>query len=269
VVHTGSNTELPSGVDTLPCPHPVIAFQAEREERAQRILIVDDGGVSADTVQSQLEDNGYEVLIAKDAQMTLRMLRCERPDLVLVDLMSPDVAKTDALRDTCARADLVAMPLITLTACSDQIAKDGPCGSDLNTDMGQPGTTRFDPSQVVACIQHLLRHAQLEATPPRAIRAGPLTIDLETNQVKIGRTPVHLTHTEFSLLHALAAQPGRALTRSDLIRDGLEGSYQGMERTVDSHIKNLRRKLDDACGAAYLVETVFGIGYRLAEGEAV
>lgn len=269
MVHAGSNTELPSGDDTFSCPQPGIMVRAEQEERTLRILMVDDSGALAGTVQSQLEHSGYDVLIAQNAKMALQMLRRERPNLVLVDLMLPDVTKTEAPRDTCARADLVAMPLITLTACSDQIAKDGPGGSDLDTDMGQSGTTRFDPSQVVACIQHVLHHTQLEATPPRAIRAASLTIDLEANQVKIGRRPVHLTHTEFSLLRALAAQPGRALTRSDLIQHGLEGSYEGMERTVDSHIKNLRRKLDDACGAAYLVETVFGIGYRLAEGEVV
>ena len=269
MVHAGSDTELRSGDDTLSCLQPGITVRAEREERAQRILIVDDGSVMAGTVQSKIENSGYDMLIAEDAQMALQMLRRERPDLVLLDLRLPNVDRAHVTGDTEIEVGLVAMPLITLTACSDQIAGYGSSDSDLDTDIDQAGTKRFDPGLVVACIQHLLHRAQREVAPLRVTRAGSLTIDLETNQVKIGRKPVHLTHTEFSLLRALAEQPGRALARSELIQHGLKGSYEGMERTVDSHIKNLRRKLDDACGAACLIETVFGIGYRLADGDPV
>jgi two-component system alkaline phosphatase synthesis response regulator PhoP len=104
-----------------------------------------------------------------------------------------------------------------------------------------------------------------EALAPRkVIQAGRVSIDLDRRQVHVGGKLLHLTPTEFAPLRALAEQPGHALTRLEMIELGLGYSYEGLERTVDSHIKNLRRKLDEVDGAANLIETVFGIGYRLA-----
>jgi two-component system alkaline phosphatase synthesis response regulator PhoP len=128
-------------------------------------------------------------------------------------------------------------------------------------------TKPFNPGEVVARVRAVFRRAQGGAAPPRVIRAGEVTIDLDRHQVTVGEDPVHLTRTEFSLLRALAEEPGRPLTRMEMIEKGLGYSYEGLDRTVDSHIKNLRRKLDEAGGAAHQVETVFGIGYRLAAGE--
>jgi len=108
-----------------------------------------------------------------------------------------------------------------------------------------------------------LGRVQGEPPAPRMIRVGEVSMDLAAHQVQVGGQPVRLTPTEFALLRALAEQPGHTLTRLEMIQKGLGYSYEGLERTVDSHVKNLRHKLEEAGRAAHLVETVFGVGYRL------
>jgi two-component system alkaline phosphatase synthesis response regulator PhoP len=157
-------------------------------------------------------------------------------------------------------AGLAAMPIIMLTARVED--HDKIVGLELGAD--DYVTKPFNPSEVVARVRAVLRRVQGESAPPRIIRAGALVIDLDRHQVQVQGRPVHLTPTEFAMLQALAEQPGHALTRSEMIEKGLGYGYEGLERTVDSHVKNLRRKLDEVGEAAYLVETVFGIGYRLA-----
>jgi two-component system alkaline phosphatase synthesis response regulator PhoP len=203
------------------------------------------------------------VLVAYDGEMALHILRRERPDLVLLDLMLPGRDGQDVTRVVRGDASLAAMPIIMLTARVEDHEKI--VGLELGAD--DYVTKPFNPGEVVARVRAVLRRAQGDAAPPRVIRAGQVTIDLDRHQVQVGGEPVHLTRTEFSLLRALAEQPGRPLTRLEMIEKGLGYSYEGMDRTVDSHIKNLRRKLDEAGGAARQVETVFGIGYRLAVGE--
>jgi len=229
----------------------------------QRILVVDDDREIVRLMQAYLEQNGYEVLVAYDGETALHMLRRERPDLVLLDLMLPRRDGRDVTRVVRGDASLAAMPIIMLTARVED--SDKIIGLELGAD--DYVTKPFNPGEVMARVRAVLRRAQGEANPQRLIRTGSLTIDLDRHEVKVEGEPVHLTRTEFALLQALAEQPGRALTRVEMIEEGLGYSYEGMDRTVDSHIKNLRRKLDEAGGAAHLVETVFGVGYRLAEGD--
>jgi two-component system alkaline phosphatase synthesis response regulator PhoP len=118
----------------------------------------------------------------------------------------------------------------------------------------------------MARIRAVLRRAQGETTPPKVIRVGELVIDADSYRVEVQDQPVHLTPTEFGLLRALAENTGHTLTRLELIEKGLGYSFEGLERTVDSHIKNLRKKLEDS-GGADLIETVFGVGYRLMVGD--
>jgi two-component system alkaline phosphatase synthesis response regulator PhoP len=125
----------------------------------------------------------------------------------------------------------------------------------------------FNPREVMARVRAVLRRSQGDSAEPSILRAGPVAIDLDQHQVRVGGRPVHLTPTEFSLLGALAEDPGHALTRLELIEKGLGYGYAGLERTVDSHVKNLRKKLVSAGAKPELVETVFGVGYRLAIGE--
>ncbi|NIV28346.1 MAG: response regulator [Anaerolineae bacterium] len=228
----------------------------------QRILVVDDDREIVRLVRTYLEKSNYEVLVAYDGETALHILRRERPDLVLLDLMLPGRDGQDVTRVVRGDSGLAAMPIIMLTARVED--HDKIVGLELGAD--DYVTKPFNPGEVVARVRAVLRRAQGEVAPPRVIRSGEVTIDLDRHQVTVGGEEVHLTRTEFSLLRALAEHPGRPLTRLEMIEKGLGYSYEGMDRTVDSHIKNLRRKLDEAGGAARQVETVFGVGYRLAAG---
>jgi two-component system alkaline phosphatase synthesis response regulator PhoP len=214
-------------------------------------------------VRAYLEQSGYEVLIAYDGETALHILRRECPDLMLLDLMLPERDGLDVTRIVRRDAGLAAMPIIMLTARVED--HDKIVGLELGAD--DYVTKPFNPAEVVARVRAVLRRVQGESVPAKVIRAGNLVIDVDRHQVMIENEPVHLTPTEFDLLLALAEQPGHALTRQELIEKGLGYSYEGLERTVDSHIKNLRRRLDEAGGAASPIETVFGVGYRLAVEE--
>ncbi len=227
---------------------------------AQRILVVDDDREIVRLVRAYLERNGFEVLVAYDGETALHILRRERPDLVLLDLMLPGRDGLDVTRVVRGDVNLAAMPIIMLTARVED--HDKIVGLELGAD--DYVTKPFNPAEVVARVRAVLRRAHGEPAGPNVIQVGELVIDLDRHAVEVQGKPVRLTPTEFALLRALAEYPGHALTRMEIIEKGLGYNYEGMERTVDSHIKNLRRRLDEAGGAASLVETVFGIGYRLA-----
>jgi two-component system alkaline phosphatase synthesis response regulator PhoP len=230
---------------------------------AARILVVDHDRELVRLVRTYLEEGGYEVLVAYDGETALHLLRREHPDLMLLDLMLPGRRAVDLARATRGDVDLAALPIITLDARVEgpgQIADLTRRGDD------GPGES-FDPGEIVGRVQLVLRRVQGESPTWKRIRVGELVIDLNAHWVEASGRPVHLTPTEFGLLRALAEQPGHALTRLEMIEKGLGYGYEGVERTVDSHIKNLRRKLSEAGGKASLVETVFGVGYRLAAGE--
>lgn len=228
-----------------------------------RILVVDDDREIVRLVRAYLEKSGYEVLVAYDGETALHVLRREQPDLMLLDLMLPGRDGMDVTRVVRGDVGLAAMPIIMLTARVED--HDKIVGLELGAD--DYVTKPFNPGEVVARVRAVLRRVQGETAPPKRIRVGPLTIDLDRYQAEVGDRPVHLTPTEFALLRALAEQPGHALTRTEMIERGLGYNYDGLDRTVDSHVKNLRRKLDETGEAACLIETVFGIGYRLAASE--
>jgi two-component system alkaline phosphatase synthesis response regulator PhoP len=226
---------------------------------AKRILVVDDDREIVRLLRAYLEQNGFEVLTAYDGERALHILRRERPDLVVLDLMLPDRDGWEVTRIVRSDPNLAATPIIMLTARVEDYDKI--VGLELGAD--DYVTKPFNPREVVARVRAVLRRAQGEPAAPRLIRAGPVTIDLDAHQVQVGGRPVSLTPSEFGLLQALAEQPGYALTRLQLIEKGLGYDYEGLERTVDSHIKNLRRKLEEAGASPDLIETVFGVGYRL------
>jgi two-component system alkaline phosphatase synthesis response regulator PhoP len=226
----------------------------------QRILVVDDDREIVRLVRAYLERNGYEVLTAYDGEMALHILRRERPDLMLLDLMLPGRDGLDVTRVVRGDGGLAAMPIVMLTARVED--HDKIVGLELGAD--DYVTKPFNPGEVVARVRAVLRRVQGEIAQPRLIQVGNVVIDPDRHRVQVDGQPVHLTPTEFALLHALAEQPSHTLTRLEMIERGLGYNYEGLERTVDSHVKNLRRKLEEAGGAAHLVETVFGVGYRLA-----
>jgi two-component system alkaline phosphatase synthesis response regulator PhoP len=226
---------------------------------AQRILVVDDDREIVRLLRAYLEQDGYQVLVAYDGETALHILRRERPDLVVLDLMLPDRDGWDVTRIVRGDPGLAATPIIMLTARVED--QDKIVGLELGAD--DYVTKPFNPREVVARVRAVLRRAQGEPSPPRVIQVGEVMMDLDAHQVEVRGQPVKLTPTEFSLLQALAEHPGHTLTRLELIEQGLGYSYEGLGRTVDSHIKNLRRKLAGVGAEADLVETVFGVGYRL------
>jgi two-component system alkaline phosphatase synthesis response regulator PhoP len=224
----------------------------------QRILVVDDDKEIVRLVRAYLEQDGYQVLVAYDGGTALHILRRELPDLMILDLMLPDYDGWQVTRIVRGDPTLQATPIIMLTARVED--QDKIVGLEIGAD--DYVTKPFNPREVVARVRAVLRRAQGEPAPPRVIHLGPLVLEPDAHRLEANGQPVHLTPTEFGLLRALAEQPGHALTRLELIEQGLGYSYEGLERTVDSHIKNLRRKLEEA-GVTDLVETVFGVGYRL------
>jgi two-component system, OmpR family, alkaline phosphatase synthesis response regulator PhoP len=180
---------------------------------------------------------------------------------MLLDLMLPGRNGLDVARAVRGDGSLAAMPIIMLTARVED--HDKIIGLELGAD--DYVTKPFNPGEVVARVRAVLRRVQGDISQPKVIQVGEVVIELDRHQVQVAGQLVHLTPTEFAFLRALAEHPGHTLTRLEIIEKGLGYNYEGLERTVDSHIKNLRRKLDDAGSGANLIETVFGVGYRLSD----
>ena len=226
----------------------------------QRILVVDDDRQIVRLVSAYLEHAGFQTLSAYDGAAALRLARTERPDLIVLDLMLPDIDGADLTRTIRADPHLASMPIIMLTARVDDT--DRIVGLELGAD--DYITKPFNPREVVARVRAVLRRTGGGSpAPPVILEAGRLRLDLDRHEARVADRTINLTPTEFDLLRILLSHPGHAFTRRELIEQGPGYDYEGMERTIDSHIKNLRRKLD-AAGAGVRIETVYGVGYRLA-----
>ena len=229
---------------------------------SQRILVVDDDKQIVRLVRSYLEDSGYSVLTAYDGESALHTIRRERPDLVVLDLMLPDRSGWDIARIIRADEHLRQLPIIMLTARVED--HDRIVGLEIGAD--DYVTKPFNPREVVARVRAVLRRSgDQSATPVQIFEVGGLRLDVAAHEVTVNGEAVEVTLAEFNLLKVMMRQPGRALTRLELIEDGLGYSYEGLERTVDSHIKNLRKKIEpDAANPTY-IQTVYGVGYRLRD----
>ncbi len=226
---------------------------------AERILVVEDDRNIVRLLRAYLEQAGYQVFVAYDGETALHIIRHDRPDLVLLDLSLPDRDGWDVTRIVRGDSNLANTPIVMLTARVED--QDKVVGLELGAD--DYVTKPFNPREVVARIRAVLRRARGEPAQPRVLEVGDLIIDLDQHRVQVGGRAVNLTPSEFGLLQALAERLGRAFTRQELIEVGLGYGYGGLERTVDSHIKNLRHKLAGADIEAEIIETVFGVGYRL------
>jgi len=226
---------------------------------SKRILVVDDDQEICRLIKGYLEQAGYQVSVANDGEMALHAIRTERPDLIVLDLMLPGRNGWEITRIVREDDTLAQTPIIMLTARVDDT--DRILGLELGAD--DYVTKPFNPREVVARARAVLRRASGDLTQPRVIQVGKLLMDLDRHEVQLDGETVELTPTEFDLLQVLMENPGRAFTRSDLIEHGLGYTYEGLERTVDSHIKNLRRKLEADLRKPCYVQTVYGVGYRL------
>jgi DNA-binding response OmpR family regulator len=231
----------------------------------QRILVVDDDKSIVRVVRGYLEQAGYEVLNAHDGDAALHILRRERPDLVLLDLMMPQRDGWEVTRIIRQDKSLAATPIIMITARVEDTDKI--VGLELGAD--DYITKPFNAHEVVARVKALLRRTRLDHLPVAAAHilvTRGLRLDLDQRTLTVDAQPVELTRTEFNLLEAFMTNPGYTLTRDDLLEKALGYAYSGMGRALDTHIRNLRRKIEpDPDDPAY-IHTVYGIGYRL-QGE--
>jgi DNA-binding response OmpR family regulator len=226
---------------------------------AQRILVVDDDKEIVRLVRAYLEQAGYDVLPAYDGETALHAIRSERPDLVVLDLMLPGRDGWDITRIVRSDATLAATPIIMLTARVEDT--DRIVGLELGAD--DYITKPFNPREVVARARAVLRRSSGEPALPHILQNGTLLMDLDRHEVQAAGRPVEVTPTEFELLRALMENPGHAFTRSELIERSLGYTYDGLDRTLDSHIKNLRRKVEPDPKDPTFIQTVYGVGYRL------
>jgi DNA-binding response OmpR family regulator len=225
------------------------------------ILVVDDEPKIATLARDYLEHAGFTVLIAADGPAALTTFRLRRPDLVVLDLGLPGLDGLDVTREL--RRDST-IPIIMLTARDDEL--DKLLGLELGAD--DYLTKPFSPRELVARVRAVLRRADRPPEVAETIHAGDVVLDLPRMRVEVAGTAVELTPTEFQLLATLAARAGRIFTRAQLL-DALHGvAFETYERAIDSHIKNLRRKLEPDPRRPRYVLTVYGVGYRFADDRA-
>lgn len=217
------------------------------------ILVVDDEPKIVALARDYLVKNGYRVASASDGQSALATARREKPDLIILDLMLPQMDGREVCRILRRESEV---PIIMLTALAEEI--DQVTGLEIGAD--DYITKPFSPRALVARVRALLRRTRGEVKVPNMIRVRGLAIDSEKYRVTFKGKPIKLTRNEFKLLQLLASRPGQTLTRSQLLED-LHGSASSFDRSVDSHIKNLRKKLESVSGTG-MIETVYGIGYR-------
>jgi two-component system alkaline phosphatase synthesis response regulator PhoP len=223
------------------------------------ILIIEDEPELVRILRAYLEQAGFNVLTAGRGDTGLSTWEHKRPDLVILDLNLPGMDGLDVAREIRRKA---ATPILMLTARVEEA--DQLIGLELGADDYIPKP--FSPRLVVARVRALLRRTNAGAAPHQVLRAADLEIDLEAHTVQRAGQAVELTPTEFSLLAALVEQPGRAFNRLQLLEAAQGTAYEGYERTIDAHIKNLRAKLEPDPKHPIYIETVFGIGYKFAAG---
>jgi two-component system, OmpR family, alkaline phosphatase synthesis response regulator PhoP len=221
------------------------------------ILIVDDEPKITRLVRDYLESAGFGVVAAGDGREALMRARTERPDLVILDLGLPGLDGLDVARSLRRDGDL---PIIMLTARDDET--DKLIGLELGAD--DYVTKPFSPRELVARVRAVLRRHD-RGSSDELLRSGALTLDVPRMRLEVDGRAIELTATEFSMLAAMARQPGRVFTRSQLL-DAIHGvAFESYERAIDAHVKNIRRKIESNPHDPRYLLTVYGVGYRLAD----
>ncbi|MCA9961208.1 MAG: response regulator transcription factor [Anaerolineales bacterium] len=221
------------------------------------ILVVDDKESLRTLVKSYLTQEGFRVVTAGDGREALFVARQEKPDLILLDLMMPELGGYDFMRVYRREAET---PIIILTAKLDE--PDKVLGLEMGAD--DYVTKPFSMRELTARVRAVMRRTGRETAVADVLRVGNVLLDRNGRSVKVNDQFVDLTPSEFELLATLMAAPGRAFSRLDLL-DKLQGvAFEGSERTIDVHIRNLRTKIEDDPKNPQYIETVYGIGYRLA-----
>lgn len=226
------------------------------------ILIIEDEPELVKVLRSYLEKAGFSVLTAYRGDTGLSTSEHHRPDLVILDLNLPGMDGLDVAREIRRKA---TTPILMLTARVEEA--DQLVGLELGAD--DYVTKPFSPRLVVARVRALLRRGETPHVGAQALRVADLEIDLDAHRVTQGGQVMELTPTEFNLLVALAEQPGRVFSRLQLLEASQGTAYEGYERTIDAHIKNLRAKIEPNPKKPQYIETVFGVGYRFTKPTCV
>ncbi|MFE5487309.1 response regulator transcription factor [Streptomyces sp. NPDC056527] len=229
-----------------------------------RILVAEDDAKQARLIRIYLEREGSAVQVVSDGRAALEKARATRPDLIVLDVMLPLVDGLDVCRILRAEhSGLSDVPILLLTARSTE--EDLLLGLDLGAD--DYLTKPYSPRELTARVRALLRRSRRAGTEaPALLRVGEVELDTARFEVRVAARPVALTSKEFSILEALAREPGRVFTRAQIIERVFGFDSDVLERTVDAHVRNLRLKLEEDPARPRFLETVYGRGYRLADG---
>jgi len=225
---------------------------------AKKILVVDDNPDIRTMLQSYLSSEGFEVLTAENGQKALFVAREGKPDCIVLDMMMPEMGGSDFIRIYTSESDI---PILVLTAKVEET--DKVLGLELGADdyMTKP----FSLRELTARVNSLIRRANKGQPKAEILRVADIILDIAGHIVEIQDRPVELTPSEFDLLAALMAAPGRSFSRAELLESLGESTFiEGYERTVDVHIHNLREKIEPDPSDPIYIETVYGTGYRFA-----
>jgi DNA-binding response OmpR family regulator len=217
---------------------------------SQKILLVDDEPEILDICRDYLKASAFEVVTAKDGVQGLSAFRREAPDLIVLDLMMPEMNGLDLCREIRRESNV---PIIMLTARMEE--NDKLIGLEIGAD--DYITKPFSPRELVARVKVVLRRVSGDPTM-EVIRVGQVSLDRDHYEIQIGERIVSLTPTEFEIMATLMSQPGRIFSRNQLLNSAHGVAFESYERAIDSHIRNLRRKLEPA----ELIVTVHGVGYK-------
>ena len=228
-----------------------------------KVLIVEDEANIRQLVKYNLEKESFQVIEAEDGLQGLRLAKAEKPDLVLLDLMLPQMDGLEVCRSLKGNQATAALPIIMLTAKSEEI--DKVIGLELGADdyMTKP----FSPRELVARVKAVLRRSQKEAALPGELSVGRLRFNFSRYEVHMGNAKLELTPKEYELLKMLATNLGKVFTREQLLEKVWGYEYFGDTRTVDVHVRHLRAKMASDPETADALETIRGFGYRLRELE--
>jgi DNA-binding response OmpR family regulator len=230
-------------------------------EPNKKIVVIDDEPSVQEVVRGYLEKDGYLVYVAGNGQEGLALAERTKPGLIVLDLMLPDVSGEEICREIRSRSDV---PILMLTAKASEDERVGGLALGADDYLTKP----FSPRELVARVRAVLRRTQGTETPlveVLSFDSGALEIDSVQHVVRRDGEIVDLTPIEYRMLMTLARYPGRVYSRFELINHVQGYDFEGYERTIDAHVKNLRKKIEPDAKRPRYVETVFGVGYRLAK----
>ena len=222
------------------------------------ILIIEDEKDIVDLIEYHLKQSGFSVISALDGPAGLDKAKKKRPNLIILDLMLPEMDGKDVCRGLKSNPLTQSIPILMLTAKAEET--DRLIGFELGAD--DYVTKPFSPKELVLRVKAILRRKEVDHEGEKIIRIGDLLIDIDRHQVSVKKSPIGLTSTEFKLLVELTSKRGRVLTREHLLDRVWGYTYEGYARTVDTHVRRLREKMEPLGDS---IETIRGVGYRFRE----